>query len=68
MSTFLGGKEEASRTEIVKAVWAHVKEHELQNPADKREFVLDAALKSIFEGHDKVTMFTMNKYIGQHLL
>ena len=68
MSTFLGGQEEASRTEIVKAVWAHVKKHELQNPADKREFVLDAALKSIFEGHERVTMFTMNKYIGAHLL
>lgn len=34
--------------QVVKAVWAYIRENELQNPADKRKFVLDDKLKTIF--------------------
>ena len=49
MARFLGKTEnQAARTEIVKAIWAYVREHNLQNPNDKREIVLDDTLKQLF--------------------
>jgi upstream activation factor subunit UAF30 len=39
-----------------------------QNPQDKREILCDNKLKAVMGGKDKVTMFTMNKYITPHLL
>lgn len=55
-----------SRTEIVKSLWEYIRENDLQNPNNKREIILDAAMKKAF-GCDKFTMFTMNKYIGAHI-
>lgn len=34
-----------------------------QNPQDKREIFCDVALKRVMGGEDKVTMFSMNKYM-----
>ena len=39
-----------------------------QNPEDKREIICDEKLKAVMGGKDRVTMFTMNKYVGSHLL
>jgi len=67
MARFLGKSENmAARTEIVKAVWAYVRENNLQNPDDRREIILDDTLKQLFPC-DRFTMFTMNKYIGSHV-
>lgn len=67
MAKFLGKQDRlAARTEIVKAIWAYVKENNLQNPTDKREIILDDTLKQLFPC-DRFTMFTMNKYIGSHI-
>lgn len=60
------GAEPLPRTEVVSKVWEYIKKHKLQNEANKREIVADAKLKAVF-GHDKVTMFEMNKYLAQHL-
>ena len=49
-----------ARTEIVKMLWDYIREHDLQNPSDKREVVLDEAMQAVF-GCEKFTMFTMNK-------
>ena len=54
------------RTEVVSKVWEYIKKHKLQNEANKREIIADEKLKAVF-GHDKVTMFEMNKYLAQHL-
>ena len=43
-----------------------IKQHDLQNPQNRREIMADAKLKPIF-GKNKVTMFEMNKYLAQHL-
>ncbi len=53
----------ASRTEVVKRLWAYIKANNLQNPADRREILLDDALQLIFK-RNKVTMFSMNKYLA----
>jgi chromatin remodeling complex protein RSC6 len=54
------------RGEVVSKVWTYIKAHNLQNPANKREILADAALKKVF-GKDSVNMFEMNKHLAQHL-
>ena len=56
--------EKMSRPQVVKQLWNYIKDNELQNPSDKREIICDPKLKAVF-GKDKVTMFSMNKFIGQ---
>ena len=60
------GKGPLPRTEVVSKVWEYIRKHNLQNPANKREILADAKLKSVF-GQDKVTMFEMNKLFSAHL-
>jgi upstream activation factor subunit UAF30 len=60
------GREPLSRSEAVRKVWAYIKQHDLQNPEDRREILADAKLEPVF-GKQKVTMFEMNKHLNQHL-
>ncbi|KAG5458026.1 MAG: SWIB/MDM2 domain-containing protein, partial [Olpidium bornovanus] len=53
-------------TEIVKAIWAYIKDKGLQDESDKRYIVCDARLTSLFDT-DRVHMFTMNKLISKHV-
>lgn len=57
--------EEMPRTQVVKSVWDYIKEHDLQNPEDRREIICDDAMKPIFG--EKMTMFTLNKILSKHL-
>ncbi len=61
------GSAALSRGDAVSKVWAYIREHKLQNPANKREILADAKLKPVFDGKDKVTMFDMNKHLSKHL-
>jgi upstream activation factor subunit UAF30 len=54
------------RTEVTKRMWDYIKQHNLQDPANKRNINADAKLKPIF-GKDQVTMFEMTKLVNQHL-
>jgi upstream activation factor subunit UAF30 len=54
------------RGEAVRKVWAYIKQHDLQNPANRCEIMADAKLEPVF-GKKKVTMFEMNKHLAQHL-
>mmetsp|Transcript_15854 Transcript_15854/g.45793 ORF Transcript_15854/g.45793 Transcript_15854/m.45793 type:complete len:316 (+) Transcript_15854:385-1332(+) len=66
LAEFLGQGKEMARTDIVKGLWDYIKEHNLQNPDNKREILLDSKMKAVF-GCDKFTMFTMNKYVTAHV-
>lgn len=66
LAAFLGKGKIMSRTEIVKMLWAYVREHDLQDPENKREILLDSAMKKVF-GCKQFSMFTMNKYISAHV-
>jgi upstream activation factor subunit UAF30 len=66
LAAFLGQGKIMSRTEIVKMLWAYVREHDLQDPENKREILLDSAMKKVF-GCKQFSMFTMNKYISAHV-
>ena len=64
----LVGTDILPRPQVVKAIWAHIKKYDLQNPTDKREILCDDKLKKVMGGEDKVTMFNMNRYVTDHLL
>ena len=68
LSAFLGCGKEAARTDIVKGLWDYIREHNLQDPNDKRQIILDDKMKAVF-GSDvqSFSMFTMNKYISPHI-
>ena len=66
LQSFLKCEKHMARTAIVKLMWEYIREHELQNPENRQEILLDGKMQSLF-GVDKFTMFTMNKYIGAHI-
>lgn len=66
LAEFLGKGKQMARTEVVKSIWAYIKDNNLQNPNDKREIILDDKMKSLFHV-ETMTMFTLNKYVGAHI-
>ncbi len=60
------GAEPQPRTEVTKKLWAYIKEHNLQDAANKRNINADAKLLPIF-GKPQVTMFEMTKLVNGHL-
>jgi len=62
------GKEILPRPQVTKELWAYIKKHDLQKPGDRRKIICNEALKSIMDGNEEVTMFSMNKYITPHLV
>lgn len=68
LSAFLGCGKEAARTDVVKGLWDYIREHNLQDPSDKRQIILDDKMKKVFgKDVDRFSMFTMNKYISPHI-
>ena len=55
------------RSEITKKLWDYIKSKGLQNPEKKTEIVADDALKAVFGGKERVTMFEMTKLVSQHI-
>ncbi|KAL8939703.1 MAG: hypothetical protein Q9216_003217 [Gyalolechia sp. 2 TL-2023] len=55
-----------SRPQTVKRIWEYVRQHNLQEPSDKRWIRCDDALKAVFKA-ERVNMFTMNKLLAQNL-
>jgi upstream activation factor subunit UAF30 len=66
LASFIGKGQSMARTEVVKSIWEYIKEHQLQNPENKREILLDAKMRDVF-GVATFTMFTMNKYLSAHI-
>mmetsp|Transcript_20612 Transcript_20612/g.44776 ORF Transcript_20612/g.44776 Transcript_20612/m.44776 type:complete len:324 (+) Transcript_20612:165-1136(+) len=62
------GKRVLPRPQVTQALWAYIRENNLQNPHDKREILCDTLLSRVMGGQAKVTMFSMNKYITPHML
>ena len=66
MKEFLGGRTEIPRTEVLKVIWAHIKENGLQDPTNKRVIVCDEKLKKIFGGKDQVGFLEIAGLISPH--
>jgi len=59
------GADVASRTEVVKKVWAYIKEHNCKDPNDGRNIVPDSTLGQFLTA--PVNMFNMNKQMSQYM-
>ncbi|CAO3699743.1 unnamed protein product [Rhizopus stolonifer] len=66
LSDLLDGTKELSRPELVQQLWKYIKEHDLQDPSDRRFILCDEKLKRVFE-QDRVNSFGMNKDLSAHL-
>ena len=64
LASFMGTTE-AKRTDIVKKVWAHIKEHNCKDPNDGRNIIPDGTLGTFLTA--PVTMFTMQKQLSAYL-
>ena len=61
------GKKPLPRTQVVKKLWAYIKKNNLQDKVNRRMINADAALKAVFGGKKKVSMFEMTKLVNKHL-
>ncbi|KAE8668396.1 Protein TRI1 [Hibiscus syriacus] len=60
------GESELARTEVVKRLWAYIREKNLQDPKDKRNVLCDESLRALF-GVNSINMFQMNKALSKHI-
>ena len=64
------GGDRMPRTQVIKLLWAYIREHQLQDPKDKSKIMLsDAKLAKVFGdgGRTRVHMFGMNKLLQRHM-
>ncbi|XWS41956.1 hypothetical protein CRYUN_Cryun17cG0126800 [Craigia yunnanensis] len=65
---FLGtGENELTRTVVIKRMWEYIKEHNLQDPSDKRKVICDEKLKELFDV-ETFNGFTVTKLLAAHFL
>ncbi|KAJ7967542.1 upstream activation factor subunit spp27-like [Quillaja saponaria] len=64
----LVGVPEIPRTEALKRIWAYIKEHNLQDPGNKKIIICDEKLKKIFGGKDRVGFLEIAGLITPHFL
>ena len=63
------GDKALPRTEITKKLWSYIKKHRLQGEGDQRRMInADDALRPVFGGKARVSMFEMTKLINAHLV
>jgi upstream activation factor subunit UAF30 len=61
------GDKPMPRSEITKKLWEYIKKNGLQDTKVKTDINADAALKAVFGGKAKVTMFEMTKLVSAHI-
>ncbi|KAL3730349.1 hypothetical protein ACJRO7_027370 [Eucalyptus globulus] len=64
----LVGVPEIPRTQALKLIWAYIKEHNLQDPENKKVIMCDEKLKKIFAGKDRVGFLEIAGLISPHFL
>merc|ERR1712219_57777 len=68
LAAIVGAKkdEKLARSEIIKRLWAYLKEKNLQDPENKQWFTPDKLMAPVF-GTEKIKAFGMAKYLKDHL-
>jgi len=61
------GSSPMPRTEITKKLWGYIKRKGLQDAKERRMINADDALKAVFGGKGKVSMFEMTKLVNKHI-
>ena len=52
--------------QVVKRLWNHIRENNLQDPKNKRNIICDESLHALF-CVDSIDMFQMNKALSKHI-
>jgi chromatin remodeling complex protein RSC6 len=61
------GDQPLPRTDLTRKLWEYARSHNLQDPENKTFIKADDALKQVFNGKDRVSMFEMTKLIFGHV-
>ena len=61
------GSTPVPRTELTKKLWLYIKKNKLQDAKVRTQINADAALKVVFGGKSKVSMFEMTKLVSNHV-
>ena len=61
------GSKPLPRTELAKKLWVYIKKNGLQDKKVKTQINADDALKAVFGGKAKVSMFEMTKLVSKHV-
>ena len=61
------GSKPLPRTELTKKLWAYIKKNGLQDKKVRTQINADDALKAVFGGKAKVSMFEMTKLVSKHV-
>ena len=61
------GSTPVPRTELTKKLWVYIKKNKLQDAKIRTQINADAALKVVFGGKAKVSMFEMTKLVSGHV-
>ena len=61
------GSNPLPRTELTKKLWAYIKKNGLQDKKVRTQINADDALKPVFNGKSKVSMFEMTKLVSGHV-
>lgn len=61
------GQKELSRSDVTKALWVYIKEHNLQDPNNKRLIVPDDKLAKVFGNREPLDMFKLAGVLSKHL-
>ena len=61
------GSKPLPRTELTKKLWAYIKKNSLQDKKVRTQINGDDALKAVFGGKAKVSMFEMTKLVSKHV-
>merc|ERR1712210_181945 len=59
--------EQVSRPQVIKKLWAYLKEKNLQDPENKQFFTPDKTMEGIF-GTERQKCFGMSKHLKEHLI
>ncbi|XP_027912671.1 upstream activation factor subunit spp27-like isoform X1 [Vigna unguiculata] len=65
LQEFMGAPEMA-RTEVVKQIWAYIREKNLQDPNNRRNIICDDRMRALFNVNS-INMFQMNKALSKHI-
>ena len=61
------GSSPLPRTELTKKLWVYIKKNGLQDKKVRTQINADEALKAVFGGKAKVSMFEMTKLVSGHV-
>lgn len=61
------GEADMPRGEVLKKIWEYIREHQLQDPKNKRQIIPDQKLAKVFGGTETIDMFKMPGLLAKHM-